>query len=125
MTRTRVTMLQKHVLGPLRCPTVATRLTLVDNEALVRTGGRIESGVLGCECCAFPIVAGIPVMIADDTTRDAMHALEAGPHEEALFMLLGLYVPRAGAFRALLPRRPGGSHSAGLAILTRPPRAES
>ena len=83
--------MHEHLLDLLRCPFCGTRLSLVENEALVRAGDRIESGVLGCECCAFPIVAGIPVLIADDLTRDAMHALEAGRRDEALFMLLGLY----------------------------------
>ena len=42
----------------------------MDNQALECAHGRIESGVLGCDCCAFPVVAGIPVLIADDTTRE-------------------------------------------------------
>src|SRR5881628_2544707 len=96
--------MHETLLDLLRCPFCGTRLSLVDNEALVRDGDRIESGVLGCECCAFPIVAGIPVMLADDTTRAAMHALEAGRREEALFVLLGLDEARGAAFRALLAR---------------------
>jgi uncharacterized protein YbaR (Trm112 family) len=96
--------MHETILDLLRCPFCGTRLALVDNEALVRAGRCIESGVLGCECCAFPIVAGVPVLIADDITRDAMHALEAGRHDEALFMLLGLDGTRADAFRALLAR---------------------
>jgi hypothetical protein len=49
----------------------------------VRAGGRIESGVLGCECCAFPIIAGIPVMLADDRTRRA-RARSRTPRRRAL-----------------------------------------
>jgi uncharacterized protein YbaR (Trm112 family)/SAM-dependent methyltransferase len=89
------------MLDLLRCPFCGGRLTLVDNEALARAHDRIESGVLGCDCCAFPIVAGIPVMIADDTTRDAMHQMEAGQEEDALFTLLGLDETRGASFRAL------------------------
>lgn len=73
----------------LRCPYCGTPLAIVENEALLRDGDRIEEGVLGCECCAYPVVAGIPVLIADEPTRRAMHALEAGRREEALFVLLG------------------------------------
>ncbi len=94
--------MRRDMIGLLRCPFCGTAVSLVQNEALVPTGDRIESGVLGCECCAFPIVAGIPVMIADDTARKAMHALEAGRREDALFTLLGLDETRAGRFRALL-----------------------
>jgi uncharacterized protein YbaR (Trm112 family) len=110
--------MREHLLDLLRCPFCGTRLSLVENEALVRSGNRIESGVLGCECCAFPIVAGIPVLIADDLTRDAMHALEAGRRDEALFMLLGLDAVRADAFRALLARQAPPTYRDMLAILS-------
>ena len=110
--------MHENLLDLLRCPFCGTRVSLVENSALVRASGRIELGVLGCECCAFPIVAGIPVMIADDTTRDAMHAMEAGRREEALFTLLGLDKPRAEAFRALLARGAQSTYRDVLAILS-------
>lgn len=110
--------MHEHLLELLRCPFCGTRLSLVDNDALMRAGDRIECGVLGCECCAFPIVAGIPVLIADDLTRDAMHALEAGHRDQALFMLLGLEGDRAGAFRALLARPAPMTYRDALAILS-------
>ena len=91
-----------ETLDLLRCPFCGTRLSVVDNAALDRGPERIESGVLGCECCAFPIVAGIPVLIADDATRDAMHALEAGRRDDALHRLLGLDGARLDAFRELI-----------------------
>ena len=94
--------MHETMLELLRCPFCGTRVSLVENDALVRAGDRIESGVLGCECCAFPVVDGIPVMIADDRTRDAMHLLEAGQGEAALFTLLGLDETRGEAFRELL-----------------------
>jgi uncharacterized protein YbaR (Trm112 family) len=92
------------LLEVLRCPFCGTRLTVVDNDALVLEDDRIESGVLGCECCAFPIVSGIPILIADDATREAMHALEAGDKERALHLALGLDADRAPAFRELFGR---------------------
>ena len=90
-----------ETLDLLRCPFCGTRLSVVDNAALSRAGDRIEAGVLGCECCAFPVVAGIPILIADDPTRAAMHALEAGRRDDALHMLLGLDGARLDAFRTL------------------------
>ena len=112
--------MRETMLDLLRCPFCGTRVSLVENDALVRADGRIDSGVIGCECCAFPIVAGIPVMIADDTARDAMHALEAGRRDEALFGLLGLAddVARAEAFHALLARRQPATYRESLAILS-------
>ncbi len=89
----------------LRCPFCGSRLTVVENQALERAHGRIESGVLGCDCCAFPVVAGIPVLIADDTTREGMHQLEADQREQALLTLLGLDEARGISFRSLMQRR--------------------
>ena len=94
------------LLDILRCPFCGTAVSIVDNDALAREGARIEEGVLGCQCCAFPVVAGIPVMMADEVTRHALHALEAGRGEEALFGLLGLSddTARSERFRALMTR---------------------
>ena len=88
-------------LRQLRCPFCGTRFTVVSNGALSLKEERIEEGVIGCECSAFPVVAGIPVLIADDATREAMHTLEAGRSAEARRMLLGLSndAARADAFR--------------------------
>jgi uncharacterized protein YbaR (Trm112 family) len=111
------------LLDILRCPFCGTRLTLVDNSALVRAGDTIESGVLGCECCAFPIVAGIPVLIASDAVRDAMHQLEAGDATGALHALLELDAPRATRFEAA--RASGAmTYREGLKILSLDAEAE-
>jgi uncharacterized protein YbaR (Trm112 family) len=106
-----------RLLNILRCPFCGTRLTVVDNAALVRDGDTIESGVLGCECCAFPIVAGIPVMIASDRVRDAMHQLEAGERDRALHTLLELEGARIDAFREFTARR-DATYREGLKILS-------
>lgn len=110
--------MREALLDLLRCPFCGGRVTVVDNEALVRTEDRIESGVLGCDCCAFPIIAGIPVMIADDTTRRAMHQMEARQHERALLTLLDLDDARGMAFGALLQRGRHATYRDALAILS-------
>jgi len=116
--------MDENVLSLLRCPFCGGQLNLLENAALSRVDGRLESGVIWCECCAFPIVAGIPVMRADDVTRSAMHALEAGRHEEALLALLGLDDPaRAEAFRAVQASGDRRTYRAAIAVLS--PDAES
>ncbi len=90
-----------ETLDLLRCPFCGTRLSVVENAALERSPTHIQSGVLGCECCAFPVIAGIPILIADDATRNAMHALEAGRADDAFHALLGLDGKRLDAFREL------------------------
>ena len=91
--RPRGELMDENLLGLLRCPFCGGHLNLLENAALVRVEGRLESGVVWCECCAFPIVAGIPVLRADEVTRTAMHMLEAGTHEAALLTMLGLDEP--------------------------------
>ena len=111
--------MQVSTLELLRCPFCGTTLDVVENAALERTADRISAGVLGCQCCAFPIVAGIPVLIADDRTRNAMHALEAGHGEEALLALLGLDADdRRAAFRAFMARGAAGTFREALEILS-------
>jgi uncharacterized protein YbaR (Trm112 family) len=78
------------LLEVLRCPFCGTQLDLVENAALVREGSEIRWGVLGCQCCAFPVIDSIPVLMADEPTRAAMHAMEAGRTGEALASMLGL-----------------------------------
>lgn len=114
----------RQTLDLLRCPFCGTRLALVDNAARAGAGSWIEAGVLGCECCAFPIVAGIPVLIADDATRDAMHTLEAGRPHDALHQLLGLDEPRRKAFRRLTAGPQPATYRDLLAVLCRDAEAD-
>ena len=84
--------METWLLDLLRCPYCGTSLSLVENSALVRDATGVESGILGCECCAYPVVSGIPVLIANDVARAAIRALErdAGNGDHALSLLLGL-----------------------------------
>jgi uncharacterized protein YbaR (Trm112 family)/SAM-dependent methyltransferase len=106
------------LLDILRCPFCGMRFNVEENQALDRRRDDIEAGVLSCECCAFPVIAGIPVLIADDATRNAMHTLEAGRREEALFALLGLDDPRSTAFRELLARGDALTYRDAIAVLS-------
>ena len=94
--------MHERLLDTLRCPYCGTQLELANNDAVVRIGGDLDSGVLGCQCCAFPIVAGIPVLVTNGVTGAAIRALEAGRHDEALTGLLGLEAPRTALMQALL-----------------------
>lgn len=106
------------LLDLLRCPFCGTALEIVENSALRRTGDTIESGVLGCQCCAFPIIDGIPALIADDPTRNAMHLMEAGRHDEALAIMLGLDEGRSRAFRSLMDRPAPATYREALEVLS-------
>jgi uncharacterized protein YbaR (Trm112 family) len=110
--------MHEDLLNLLRCPFCGTRFILELNSALRRTRTRIDTGVIGCECCAFPIVAGIPVLLADDRTRHAMQALEAGRHEAALIALLGLDDTRGAAFGRLLDTGDAFTYRNAIELLT-------
>ncbi len=105
----------------LRCPFCGTHLTTVDSSPTVRKGDELESGVLGCECCAYPVVAGIPVLIADDTTRTAMHQLEADQGDAALLTLLGLEGDRALAFESQLAHPDRMTYRSAIEVLSPDP----
>lgn len=109
------------LLDLLRCPFCGGRLTLEDNAALTRTGDEIETGVVWCECCAFPVVGGIPVMRADDITRRAIHQLEAGDHADALATMLGMDEERRADLEALLARGDAASYQEAMAVLSPDP----
>ena len=80
----------RDTLAWLRCPFCGTNLSIVNNNALEATETKVNFGVLGCECCAFPIVDGIPVLIANDASREAIRALETGTRDAARNILLNL-----------------------------------
>lgn len=88
------------LLGLLRCPFCGTRLDVVGRDE------RFDWGVLGCQCCAYPVIAGIPVVVADNVTREAMHVMEAGDRARALTTVLGLDGPQAAAFNELVSGTP-------------------
>lgn len=106
------------LLALLRCPFCGTALTLVDSLPVQRDGDHILSAVLGCACCAYPVVGGIPVMIAGDRERAAMNAIEAGAHDDALNLMLDLDEPRRAAFRALVARGAAATYREALDILS-------
>jgi uncharacterized protein YbaR (Trm112 family) len=108
-----------RLLDVLRCQFCGRRLTLVDDGAsLVRVGDDIDWGVLFCDCCAFPIVDGIPVLVCADEPTAAVRHLEAGRRDDALLLMLGLDGSRAEAFRVLLARGDEMTYRAALRILS-------
>ena len=69
--------MKTETLEILRCPYCGGRLELVESLFHRRTAGEIQDGILGCQCCIFPVVDGIPVLHllpAGTTARDQMQA---------------------------------------------------
>ena len=65
-------------------------ISVVNDGIVNEINGELRTAILGCECCAFPLVDGIPVFLANDCTREALHALDANDLGRARQILLGL-----------------------------------
>ena len=79
-----------ETLDVLRCPYCGGRLTLVDSLFHRRTTDEIHDGILGCHCCIFPLVDGIPVLHVLPAATVARDHLQAGRPELARRAMFGL-----------------------------------
>ena len=86
----------------LRCPYCGGRLNLVASEYHQRDADEIEHGILGCHCCIFPVVSGIPVLHLLPAATAARDHIQAGRPDLARRAMFGLEDPRhAEAFEAV------------------------
>jgi uncharacterized protein YbaR (Trm112 family) len=86
----------------LRCPYCGGRLELVDSLFHRRTDEAIRDGILGCHCCIFPVVDGIPVLHLQPNATAARDHIQAGHPDRARRTMVGLEDAReADAFEAI------------------------
>lgn len=76
--------LRPETFDILRCPYCGGRLGLSTTQFHRLDGDEIVDGILGCHCCAFPVVAGIPVMHLLPTASAALRHLDAGRPDLAI-----------------------------------------
>jgi uncharacterized protein YbaR (Trm112 family) len=74
----------------LRCPYCGGRLSLVDSLFHRRNGDELQDGILGCHCCIFPIVDGIPVLHLQPAATTARDHVQARRPDLARRAMLGL-----------------------------------
>jgi uncharacterized protein YbaR (Trm112 family) len=79
-----------ETLDVLRCPYCGGRLALVDSLFHRRTTDEIHDGILGCHCCIFPLVDGIPVLHVLPASTLARDHLQAGKPDLARRVMFGL-----------------------------------
>ena len=77
-------------LDVLRCPYCGGRLSLVDSLFHRGTADEIHDGILGCHCCIFPVVDGIPVLHLLPASTIARDQIQAGRPELARRAMFGL-----------------------------------
>jgi uncharacterized protein YbaR (Trm112 family) len=82
--------MRPELLDILRCPFCGGRLALVETGLVTRQGDDILDGILGCHCCAFPVVDGIPVMHLEPSAAAAREHLDAGRADLARRSMFGL-----------------------------------
>jgi uncharacterized protein YbaR (Trm112 family) len=74
----------------LRCPYCGSRLDLVTSSYHLTDGDEIQEGILGCQCCVFPVVDGIPVMHLQPAAVRARELVEQGDTRRARRVMFGL-----------------------------------
>ena len=79
-----------ETLDILRCPYCGGRLELVTSSYHHRDDRYIHDGILGCHCCVFPVVAGIPVLHLLPGASTAREQIEAGRPDRALRTMFNL-----------------------------------
>jgi uncharacterized protein YbaR (Trm112 family) len=90
-----------ETLEILRCPYCGGRLELVESLFHRRSAGEIHDGILGCHCCVFPVVDGIPILHLQPAAVTARDQVQAGRPELARRTMIGLDdEARAAAFEA-------------------------
>lgn len=77
-------------LDILRCPYCGGRLNLVTSIFHQTEGDEIHDGILGCHCCIFPIVAGIPVLHLHAASTSARDHVQEGRPDLARRSMFGL-----------------------------------
>lgn len=82
--------MHSQLLEILRCPFCGGRLELVTSIFHQTSGDEIQDGILGCHCCIFPVVDGIPVLHLRPDAIAAKDHLEAGRPAQALRSMVGL-----------------------------------
>ena len=82
--------MQTDTLALLRCPYCGGPLSLVESLFNERTAATIDNGVLGCHCCLFPVVDGIPILHLLPDSVKALDQLKAGRADLARRTMFGL-----------------------------------
>src|SRR5205814_1193141 len=79
-----------ETLEILRCPYCGGRLELVESLFHRRSADDVLDGILGCHCCVFPVIDGIPVLHLQPAATTARDQIQAGRPELARRTMIGV-----------------------------------
>ena len=86
--------MRTDTLSLLRCPYCGGRLSLVDSLFHRRDAHALYDGILGCQCCIFALVDGIPILHVQPAATAARDQIQAGRPDLARRTMFGLEDPR-------------------------------
>jgi uncharacterized protein YbaR (Trm112 family) len=79
-----------ELLEVLRCPFCGGRLEVVNSLFHRHDGDEIVDAILGCHCCVYPVIAGIPVMHLGPVAVAAREQIEAARPDQAFRRMLAI-----------------------------------
>jgi len=82
--------LKSDLFDILRCPYCGGALDLVESLFHRTDGDDVRDGILGCQCCIFPVVDGIPVLHLQPDATQARDLVQAGKPDAALRTMIGI-----------------------------------
>ncbi len=112
------------LLAILKCPFCGSSLELDQQTAHHREKNDISSGVLGCQCSAYPVVEGIPYIRAGKLTDRAVEQVTNGQLVEAFYTLMGLENSQREQWQSLIERQKPMTFRDALQVLCPPAEGE-
>ena len=100
------------LLDLLRCPYCGGALELITSHFHRLDAGGVRDGIIGCECCTFPVVDGIPVMHLTEPGPAAAAAIQAGEPDRALLAMIGVSDTARGETFLALAADPSATYKA-------------
>jgi hypothetical protein len=80
-------------------------------------GDEIDEAILGCHCCIFPVVAGIPVLHLQPDVQGVRELVEAGRGDRAFQMLAGVSDADKGEALHALRSAEGATYREAISVL--------
>src|SRR5262245_18699449 len=102
--------MRSNLLEILQCPYCGGSFDLDEGPSLRRSGDEIITGVLRCQCAGYPVVDGIPALMAAYAVDISFQQLLADDPEMALFTALELDEERQSEFRRFLAQGAAGTY---------------
>jgi len=89
------------LLEVLQCPSCGGSLSIEESDSSQWRDAELLEGLVRCRCSHYPVLAGIPILLANHAVQEALHWFETEDKDQALFTMLGLKEPGHEEMRRL------------------------